>query len=228
MKYSPIPVVAAPHGMALGGGCEVCLGADRICAAAETYMGLVEVGVGLIPGGGGTKEMLLRNMEGFRADVELDTFGFVRKAFETIGMAKVSFSAKMGQELAYLKTTDRWVLNRDRLIHEAKKMALGMAVGGYTPPPYRDDIKLPGETGYNTIRMVLYSMKMGNYISDHDELIGTKLAYVLCGGETSPRFTVDEQYILDLEREAFLSLCGEEKTIARMQHMLQTGKPLRN
>jgi 3-hydroxyacyl-CoA dehydrogenase len=172
--------------------------------------------------------MLIRNMDTLYEDSVPDTFPFVRRAFETIGMAKVSFSIKEAMEIGYLRRTDRIVMNRDHLLHEAKKMAKGMLVGGFVPSCPRNDLHLPGENGYAAIKAGLYAMKLGGYISEHDETIGTKLAYVLTGGKISPKEPVSEQNILDLECEAFLSLCGYEKTIARMQHMLLKNKPLRN
>jgi len=222
------PVVAAPFAMTLGGGCEICLHAAKIRAAAETYIGLPEVGVGLIPAGGGCKEMLLRSMEGIPAELEIDLLPFFRHAFETIVFGKVSTSAKDAQRLGYLRPTDRFTMNQDRLLYEAKHAALAMVADGYAVPRPRDDIKALGERAIAAAETQLYNMRSGAYISDHDELIARKLANVLAGGKVTPGTVVTEQYLLDLEREAFLSLCGERKSQERMQHMLATGKPLRN
>jgi len=228
LRYSLKPTVAAPHGMALGGGAEVCLGADYIRATPELYIGLVEVGAGLIPGGGGTLQMLLRNMIGIGPDVNVDRFPFVRKTFETVGMAKVATSADEARAMSFLRPQDSLSINRDNQINDAKQLVLYLTNTGYMPPRYRTDILLPGPSGMGAINAALYSMKVGNYISDFDEHVGKKLGFVLTGGNCSPTIPVDEQYVLDLELEAFLSLCGEEKTHARMQALLQTGKPLRN
>jgi len=228
LKRFEKPVVAAPFGMTLGGGCEICLHTARIRAAAETYIGLVEVGVGLIPAAGGCKEMLLRSLEGIPEGAEVDLLPFFRHAFETIAFAKVSTSAKDAQRLGYLRSADRCTMNQDRLLHEAKQVALGMVAEGYAPPQPRDDIKVLGTRAIAVADTQLYNMKCGGYISDHDERIARKLAHVLAGGDVAPRTLVAEQCLLDLEREAFLSLCGERKSQERMQHMLKTGKPLRN
>ncbi|MBI2902270.1 MAG: enoyl-CoA hydratase/isomerase family protein [Candidatus Methylomirabilis oxyfera] len=222
------PIVAAPFAMTLGGGCEICLHAAKIRAAAEAYIGLPEVGVGLIPAGGGCKEMLLRSMEGIPAGVEVDLLPFFRHAFETIAFAKVSTSAKDAQRLGYLRPTDKFTMNQDRLLYEAKRAALAMVAEGYVPASPKDDIKVLGERAIAAAETQLYNMKSGGYISDHDELIAKKLAAILAGGHVTPETVVTEQYLLDLEREAFLSLCGERKSQERMQYMLATGKPLRN
>lgn len=228
IKLFEKPVVAAPFAMTLGGGCEVCLHTAKIRAAAETYIGLPEVGVGLIPAGGGCKEMLLRSMEGIPAEVEVDLLPFFRHAFETIAFGKVSTSAKDAQRLGYLRPTDRFVMNQDRLLYEAKQTALAMVADGYAAARPKDDITVLGERAIAAVETQLYNMKSGGYISDHDELIARKLASILAGGRVTPGTMVTEQYLLDLEREAFLSLCGERKSQERMQHMLRTGKPLRN
>ncbi len=228
VKLFEKPVVAAPFAMTLGGGYEICLHAARLRAAAETYIGLVEAGVGLIPTGGGCKEMLLRSMEGIPAEVEVDLFPFFRHAFETIAFAKVSTSAKDAQRLGYLRPTDRFTMSQDRLLHEAKQAALVLVSEGYSPPQPRDDVRVLGTRAIAAVETQLYNMKAGAYISDHDELIARKLATVLAGGKVTPGAVVSEQYLLDLERDAFLSLCGERKSQERMQHMLRTGKPLRN
>ena len=228
VKLFEKPVVAAPFAMTLGGGCEICLHAAKIRAAAETYIGLPEVGVGLIPAGGGCKEMLLRSMEGIPAEVEVDLLPFFRHAFETIAFGKVSTSAKDAQRLGYLRPTDRFAMNQDRLLYEAKQVALAMVAEGYAASRPRDDIKVLGERAIATAETQRYNLKSGGYISDHDDLIAGKLANVLAGGKVTPGTVVTEQYLLNLEREAFLSLCGERKSQERMQHMLATGKPLRN
>ncbi len=228
LRYSEKPVVAAPAGMTLGGGTEICLGADRIRAAAETYMGLVEVGVGLLPAGGGTKEMVIRSLEGIPDGVSADPLPFLRKAFETIGMAKVATSAKEARELGFLRPWDRISIQRDFLIQEAKNVVLGMNREGYEMPRPRTDIALPGRSEFSTFAYALYAMKVAGHISEYDERIGRKIAFVMTGGDIPRGTRLSEQDLLDLEREAFLSLCGEEKTQARIQHMLMKGKPLRN
>lgn len=227
MRYSAIPTVAAPHGMTLGGGCELSMHADKVVAAAETYIGLVEFGVGVIPGGGGSKEMTLRAADLFRKDdVELNV---LREHFLNIGMAKVSTSAYEAFDLNILqKGKDIVVVNNDRLIAEAKKHALIMAEAGYSQPVKRKDIKVLGKQALGMFLVGTDAMKAGGYISEHDLKIANKLAYVMAGGDLSEATLVSEQYLLDLEREAFLSLCTERKTLERIQHMLKTGKPLRN
>ncbi|MEW6719734.1 MAG: 3-hydroxyacyl-CoA dehydrogenase/enoyl-CoA hydratase family protein [Thermodesulfobacteriota bacterium] len=227
-RYSEAPVVAAPAGVVLGGGVEMCLGADRIRAAAETYMGLVEVGVGLLPAGGGCKEMAIRHLEGIPDGVSVDRLPFLRKAFETIGMAKVSTSAKEAREMGFLRPWDRITIQRDYLIRDAKNTVLGMLKEGYEAPKPRTDIVLPGRSAYPQFVYGLYAMKAAGQISDHDESIGRKIAFILTGGDVPAGTKRTEQELLDLEREGFLSLCGEEKTQARIQHMLMKGKPLRN
>ncbi len=228
LRYSEKPVVAAPAGMTLGGGTEICLGADRIRAAAETYMGLVEVGVGVLPAGGGTKEMVIRSLEGIPDGVSADPLPFLRKAFETIGMAKVATSAKEARELGFLRPWDRISIQRDFLIQEAKNVVLAMNREGYEMPRPRTDIALPGRSEFSTFAYALYAMKVAGHISEYDEQIGRKIAFVMTGGDIPRGTRLSEQDLLDLEREAFLSLCGEEKTQARIQHMLMKGKPLRN
>ena len=228
LRYSERPVVAAPAGMALGGGTEICLGADRIRAAAETYMGLVEVGVGLLPAGGGLKEMAVRHLDGIPDGVAADPLPFLRKAFETVGMAKVSTSAKEAREMGFLRPWDGITIQRDFLIHDAKNAVLAMNREGYEPPRPRTDIALPGRSAFPAFAYGLYAMRAAGQISEHDEKIGRKIAWVLTGGDVPPGTRFSEQELLDMEREAFLSLCGEEKTHARIQFMLMKGKPLRN
>jgi 3-hydroxyacyl-CoA dehydrogenase len=227
LRYSSIPTVVAPHGMTLGGGCEMTLHADRVVAAAESYIGLVEFGVGVIPGGGGSKEMALRASDMFqKGDVELNV---LQEHFLTIGMAKVSTSAYEAYDLDILKKgKDIVVVNRDRQIATAKATARMMADQGYTMPVKRKDVKVLGKQALGMFLVGTDSMNESNYISDHDMKIANKLAYVMAGGDLSEPSLVTEQYLLDLEREAFLSLCGERKTLERLQHMIQKGKPLRN
>jgi 3-hydroxyacyl-CoA dehydrogenase len=214
MKYAPKPVVAAPFARTLGGGCEISLHAARVQASAELYMGLVEVGVGLIPGGGGCKELLLRLKD-------------PRRVFELIGYAKVSSSAADAQHLGYLHKADEISMNPERLIGDAKALALSL-VPHYTPGTPRHDIKVAGETGFAMLKLGIWTARQGHYITDYDVVVGEKLANILTGGRLTGEHFVSEQYLLDLEREAFLSLCGNKKTQERMQYMLKTGKPLRN
>jgi 3-hydroxyacyl-CoA dehydrogenase len=226
-RYSTIPVVTAPHTLTLGGGCELNLHADKVVAAAETYMGLVEVGVGVIPGGGGTKEMALRCSDMYQpGDSELN---ILQNAFMNIAQAKVSGSAHEAMEMNYLKQgRDQIVLNRSRLLAEAKQAAVELAENGYTMPTKRKDIKVQGKAGIALFKAGIKAMRLGNYISDHDALIAEKLAYVISGGDLSYAQNVTEEYLLELEREAFVSLCGERKTLERMQGLLTGGKPPRN
>jgi 3-hydroxyacyl-CoA dehydrogenase len=228
LRYSERPVVAAPAGMALGGGAEICMGADRIRAAAETYMGLVEVGVGLLPAGGGTKEMVIRHLEGIPDGIAADPLPFLRKAFETIGMAKVATSAKEAREFGFLRPWDKITIQRDFLIQDAKSTVLAMNREGYETPRPRTDIPLPGRSEFSSFAYGLYAMRIAGHISEYDERVGRKIAFVLTGGNVPAGTKLSEQDLLDLEREAFLSLCGEEKTQARIQYMLMKGKPLRN
>lgn len=225
LKYFEKPIVAAPHRMTLGGGVEVCLPADTVCASAETYYGLVEVGVGLIPAGGGCKELALRLSRALPADADLQPG--LNRIFETIGMAKVSTSAHDAVRLGLLRATDRIVMNDDHRVYEAKQEVLRLANSDYMPhQPER--IRVVGSDGKAVMQLGAHQLRLGDYISDHDLLIAQKLAHVLAGGDVPAGTLVTEQYMLDLEREAFLSLCGEPKTQQRMQHMLATGKPLRN
>lgn len=229
IKYCEKPVVIGPAGMALGGGAEVTLHAPKVRAAGEFYMGLVEVGVGLVPAGGGCKEMILRALGKIPEDVNADPLPFLRKAFETVAMAKVSTSAKEAFELGYLRDDiDRITVNRDYLIGDAKKSVLAMAVDGYRKPFRTAEVPMPGRSAMAMFEYALYTMKVAGYISEYDALIGSKLAKIFSGGDVAPGVAVGEQHLLDLEREAFLSLCGEEKTLERIQHMLMTNKPLRN
>ena len=227
LRYSSIPTVVAPHGMTLGGGCEMTLHADRVVAAAESYIGLVEFGVGVIPGGGGSKEMALRASDSFvQDDVELNR---LRQHFLTVAMAKVSTSAHEAYDLDILKHgKDIVVVNKDRQIATAKAIARQMADIGYTKPVPRNDVKVLGKQALGLFMVGTDSMEASNYISEHDQKIANKLAWVMAGGDLSEPTLVSEQYLLDLEREAFLSLTGERKTLERLQHMIQKGKPLRN
>lgn len=226
MRYSSIPVVGAPHGLALGGGCELNLHCDRVVAASETYMGLVEFGVGLIPAGGGTKEMTLRTAAKYEeGEPELN---LIRNTFVTISTAKVSTSAAEAFDLGFLRPGDEVVVNSSRVIAAAKDAALELADAGYTQPVPKTNIKVHGKGALAMFKTGVYAMQQGKYISEHDQKIADKLAYVMCGGDLSSPTEVSEQYLLDLEREAFLSLCGERKTLERIQSILTTGKPLRN
>jgi len=227
IKYASKPVVVAPHGMTLGGGCEIVLHAPRVRAYAESYIGLVEIGAGVIPAGGGTKEMLLRAIQKAPKSVDIDLTPFIREAFETIAYAKVSTSALEAKKLGYLREYDSISMNKDFLIHDAKKIALAMVEEGYKPPLPPEIIAL-GKQLYANFLVAIYLMREANYITEYEAHIGRKLAYVMSGGDLTSPQVVSEQYILDLEREAFLSLCGEKKTQERMQYILKYGKPLRN
>jgi len=229
LRYSPKPVVVAPFQMVFGGGCEMVLHGDRVRAAAETYIGLVEVGVGIIPAGGGTKEMLLRTMDSIPKGVDdADPFPFVKRAFETIALAKVATSAEEARSLGFLAADDSISMNADRLIADAKKEVLALAASGYVQPQQRKDILALGAPALATLKLGIHQMKRAGYISDHDAEIGTQLARILTGGELNHPTRVSEQYLLDLEREAFLKLVGMRKTQERLAAMLKTGKPLRN
>ncbi len=234
IKFSPKPVVVAPFGMTLGGGTEISLHAGALQPHAELYMGLVEVGVGLLPGGGGCKEMLLRAVDsamsirsGGRGE-SVEMMEAMKKAFEIIATAKVSTSAQEARSLGFLNESDRITMNRDRVLADAKARALEMIRVGYEPPQARTDIPAPGENILAALKMGIHLMRQGDYISDHEVKIGTKIAEVLCGGNVTPGSPMSEQYILDLEREAFKSLCGEKKTQERIQYTLKTGRTLRN
>lgn len=226
VRYSSVPVVVAPHGLTLGGGCEMTMHADLVQAAAETYIGLVEVGVGLIPGGGGTKEMTKRVSDALEAgDVELNA---LQNAFMNIATAKVATSAEEARDMHILRRQDRISVNKHRQIADAKSAVIELAEAGYTQPIQSKNIKVQGKTGMALFMAGVNGMRMGNYISDHDVKIANKIAYVMCGGDLSYPQEVSEQYLLDLEREAFLSLTGEKKTLERIQAILKGGKPLRN
>ena len=234
IKFSAKPVVLAPFGLALGGGCEVSLHAAARQPHAELYMGLVEVGVGLLPGGGGCKEMLLRAVDSassIRPDgrgESIEMMEAMKKVFETIATGKVATSAHEARGLGFVTNSDRITLNRERLLSDAKARALELVRAGYEPPVMRTDIPAPGENILAALKMGVYLMRQGDFISDHEQKLGNKIAEVLCGGNITPGTPISEQYLLDLEREAFKSLCGEKKTQERIQFTLKTGKTLRN
>ena len=227
MKYANFPVVAAPFQMTLGGGMEVAAHCDRIHAAADTFMGQVEIGMGLIPGAGGNKELLIRMTEGLREDTKVDRLPYVQKAFEAIAMGTTSSSARHAQELGFMRPTDKVTINQDYLLHDAKNTVLAMALEGYEPPK-KKPIKVLGEYGVATFKVGVQNMLWGGYITEYEQKIANKIAFVLCGGNIKPDSLVSEQYLLDIEREAFLELLGEEKTQERINHFLTKGKPLRN
>jgi 3-hydroxyacyl-CoA dehydrogenase len=234
IKFSPKPVVVAPFGLALGGGCEISLHGTARQPHAELYMGLVEVGVGLLPGAGGCKEMLLRAIDSAEAvrpggrGESVELMEAMKRTFEIVAMAKVSTSAEEARGLGFLGKSDRITMNRERVLFDAKSRALDLVRGGYEPPQPRTAIPAPGENILAALKLGVHLMRQGDFITDHEVKIGTKVAEVLCGGKVSPGTPISEQYLLDLEREAFKSLCGERKTQERIQHTLKTGKPLRN
>ena len=234
IKFCPRPVVVAPYGMCLGGGVEISMHAAARQAHAELYMGLVEAGVGLIPGGGGCKEMVLRSIEAgssIRPDARgegVEIFEAIKKNFETIAKATVSTSAAEARGLGFLRHSDGITVNRERLLTDAKLRARTLADAGYTAPIPRTDIPAPGESVLATLKLAVWTMREGQYISDHDVKVANWAAHILAGGKVAPGTLVSEQYLLDLEREAFVSLCGEKKTQERIAFTLKTGKPLRN
>jgi len=226
-RYSSVPVVTAPHGLALGGACELSLHSDKCCPAAETYTGLVELGVGLIPGGGGTKEFVLRASDEMHED-EPETIT-LKNRFLSIATAKVATSAQEGFGLGvYRKGLDEVVMNQGRRIAEAKKSVIEIFDSGYTAPVQRNDIKVLGQTALGALYSGIHAMRTANYATEHDSVVAKKLAYIMCGGDLSEPTLVSEQYLLDLEREAFLSLCGEKKTLEMIQSVLKSGRPIRN
>lgn len=227
-RTAPRPVVAAPHQMTLGGGCEICLAADRIVADAETYMGLVEVGIGVIPGWGGCKEMVRRHISPHMHATNVNPTPYLRKIFETIGFAKVSTSGEEARELGFLTPSDRVILNSDHRIMEAKQTVLAMNDAGYRPPTVKNNVYAAGRDVVAAVNVEIYGLIQGGFISEYDGVVARKLGYVLAGGDLSQGQWMDEQYFLDLEREAFLSLVGEKKTQERIQYMLEHNKPLRN
>jgi 3-hydroxyacyl-CoA dehydrogenase len=230
LRTSSKPVVAAPAGMALGGGLEICLGADKVVACGETYAGLVEVGVGLLPGGGGCKELAMRALEYLPENlpIAVDPLPFVARAFQNIAMAKVATSAVEAQDSGFFRPSDRVVTNRGNLIYEARQMVIGMVHGGYVGMPERTDIPVAGTAGIAALELMVDGLVKAGYASEHDGLIARKIAHVVCGGHLKTGAKVSESYLLDLEREAFVSLVGEPKTIERMQYMLMNNRPLRN
>lgn len=228
LRYSSKPVVTAPYALTLGGGCEIAMHGDKVRAAAETYMGQVEVGVGLIPAGCGTKEMTMRAMDIAKRNPDADPLAFLKKTFELLGMGKVATSAQEARAWGFLRDSDAISMNGDRLIQDAKQEVLNMDAAGYVQPVERTDILALGESAQAAMKLALHMMKRGGFISDHDELIGKRLAKVMSGGDLNHQTLVSERYLIDLEREAFVSLCGERKTQERIAAMLKTGKPLRN
>ncbi|HEY1262772.1 MAG TPA: enoyl-CoA hydratase/isomerase family protein, partial [Terriglobales bacterium] len=234
IKFSPKPVVIAPFGMTLGGGAEMTLHAPVRQPHAELYIGLVEVGVGLLPGGGGCKEMLLRAIDAAAAirpggrGESVELMEAMKRAFETIAMAKVATSAQEARGLGFLSGADNITMNRERVLADAKARALELQRAGYEPPIPRREIPAPGESVLAALKLGIHIMRQGEYISDYEVKLGGKIAEVLCGGNITPGAVISEQYVLDLEREAFKSLCGERKTQERIQYTLKTGKTLRN
>jgi len=225
LRYSMIPTVAAVDGLALGGGCEFVMHCDRAVATMETYIGLVEAGVGLLPAGGGCKEFALRSAQ---QALDGDPFPLLKKYYQTVAMAELAKSGEQGKELGFLRPSDIIIMNRFELLHVAKLQALAMAEAGYRPPLRSSTIPVAGNTGIATIKSLLVNMREGGFISEHDNLIGEKIAYVMCGGDLTPGSLVDEDWFLELERAAFMELLATEKTQARIEHTLKTGKPLRN
>jgi 3-hydroxyacyl-CoA dehydrogenase len=228
LQRSAHPVVVACHGLTLGGGCEILLHAARVCAASESYIGLVEAGAGLIPAAGGCKELARRLDEALPADLSADALPWVQRAFATVAMAKVSTSAQHARELGFLGPADLVVMNTDHLLHVARRTVRGLAEDGWRPAPPRRDIRVLGEAGMAALRVGVWNLRQGGAASEHDQRVATALARVLCGGPVPVGTRVGEQHLLDLEREAFVSLCGEPKTQERMRALLATGKPLRN
>jgi 3-hydroxyacyl-CoA dehydrogenase len=227
-RYAPKPVVVAVHGLTLGGGCELALAGARVQAAAEVNMGLVELGVGLIPAGGGTRELACRASEAVPPSVGADFFPFLRAYFEVVGQAKVSQSAADARAMGYLRDADRISMNRDRVLADARATVLWLAEGGYRPPRRRRAVRVAGRPGFAEIEVMIRQYQAAGWLSDHDVLVAKKFAYALCGGDVDPEHAVSEEHLLDLELEAFLSLLGEEKTLERIAHTLKTGKPLKN
>jgi 3-hydroxyacyl-CoA dehydrogenase len=225
LRYSMVPTVAAVDGLALGGGCEFIMHCDRAVATLESYIGLVEAGVGLLPAGGGCKEMALRAAAEAKGG---DLFPFLQKRFKTVAMAEVARSAEQAKEFGYLRAADRVVMNRFELLGIAKAETRMLADAAYRPPLRPARITVAGRSAISTIKAYMVNLREGNYISEHDYLVGEKIATVMCGGDVEPGSTVDEQWFLDLERQHFIELLATEKTQARIEHTLKTGKPLRN
>jgi 3-hydroxyacyl-CoA dehydrogenase len=228
LRFCSKPVVTAPAGRTLGGGAEVSMAGARIAAAAETYMGLVEVGVGLVPGAGGCKELVRRVVSPPMQVAGTDPVPFLQQVLQTIGMARVSTSAAEARSFGFLTIADQIVMNRDHQIAESKRLVLELADSGYAAPLRGKTCYAAGRDALAALRAGLYIMQQGGYMSAYDLLVSNKVAYIICGGDLSSAQWVDEQHFLDLEREAFISLCGEAKTRERIKHMLETGKPLRN
>jgi 3-hydroxyacyl-CoA dehydrogenase len=227
MKYASVPVVAAPYGMALGGGLELCLGAGSVQAAAETYSGLVEVGVGLVPGGGGSMNLLWRALEGVPDGATVDTYALVTQVFKNVALARVATSAEEGKAFGYFRRDAGVSFDKARLLADAKGRAVGLAQSGWHPPAPRAYV-LPGESGIATLKMMVGTLVDAGQASEHDAKIAVKLAELLCGGVSGASHEVTEGEMLELEREAFVSLCGEPKSQERMQYMLMNNRPLRN
>ncbi|MGF1669213.1 MAG: enoyl-CoA hydratase/isomerase family protein, partial [Balneolaceae bacterium] len=227
LRYQPFPVVVAAFGRTFGGAVEFMIHADKVVAYHELYCGLIELGVGLIPAGGGTKEMLYRAMQRVTEEDRADPMPYIKEVFKTIGMAKVSDGAPKAKELGFLKESDIIVMNRDLLLKTAKQQARALADAGYRPP-IPPNIKLMGQTGYSALKLMLYIMKEANYISPYDEVLAEKVAYVMTGGDLSEPQEVPEAFVLKLERNVILDCFSDERTHARMKHMLEKGKPLRN
>jgi 3-hydroxyacyl-CoA dehydrogenase len=227
LRYQPFPVVVAPFGRSLGGGVEFILHADKVVAHHELYAGLVEVGVGLLPAGGGTKEMLFRTMQQVMEDEQVDPKSYIKEKFKNIGMAEVSDGAPKAKKLGYLRDSDSIVMNRDLLIANAKSEARRMVDAGYHPP-VKPQIKVLGNKLLSSLKLMLYIMHESNFITDYDKVVAEKVAYIMSGGDLSEPQEVPEEYLLRLEREAFFDLLKDERTQARIEHMLKTGKPLRN
>lgn len=228
LRYVHRPVVAAVRGMTLGGGCEIALAADLVCAAGESYVGLVEVGAGVVPAGGGCMELVARAHETLPEGPDVDVFPLVRRVFETVGQARVSTSARHAQELGLLRRNDCLVMHPRHVLHAARQQVVAIDEAGYRPRRPRNDIRVAGEAGLAALRVVLHGMREGGFLTEYDVVVGEELARVLCGGEVPAGTRVGEQHLLDLEREAFVRLLGDERTQARVRHVLETGKPLRN
>jgi 3-hydroxyacyl-CoA dehydrogenase len=227
-RYSAKPVVVGIQGMTLGGGCEVALAGARVQAAAETNMGLVELGVGLIPAGGGTREVACRAFEAVPPNVAADFFPYLKAYFEIVGQAKMSQSAAEARAFGFLRDGDSITMNKDRVLADAKAVVLRLAEGGYRPPRPRREIRVAGRPGLAELKVLLHQYQEAGYLTEYDTLVRKKFAYALCGGDIDQEYPVSEEYLLDLEREVFLSLLGEEKTLERIAYTLKTGKPLRN
>jgi 3-hydroxyacyl-CoA dehydrogenase len=228
VRYASKPVVVATHQKVLGGGAEMTMACENPVCAAETYLGLVELGVGLIPAGTGTMRMAAYAAERAPDDHPSNIQAYLRDYFETIAMAEVAESASQAVEMGFLPEHTKIVMHEDRRLHVAKQEVIRLSEQGYLPPPVRNEIRVLGEKTLSAIKVSLRQYREGNYISEYDEFLATKLAYVMCGGELSAPQDVHEDYLLELEREVFLSLLGEEKTMERVQHVLETNKPLRN